>query len=83
MTRKKISIEDVDRLIRLYDPNRDMDINNTSKRSILSTILTQIGFYGQRNNVNAVEQAINAVVSRNLYMKQSEAATVIQKRIRK
>ncbi|KAA6362776.1 MAG: hypothetical protein EZS28_041697, partial [Streblomastix strix] len=83
MTRKKISIEDVDRLIRLYDPNRDMDINNTSKRSILSTVLTQIGFYGQRNNVNAVEQAINAVVSRNLYMRQSKAATVIQKRIRK
>ncbi|KAA6393393.1 MAG: hypothetical protein EZS28_011081 [Streblomastix strix] len=61
MTHKKLSIADVDRLIRLYDLNRVMDINNTQKRSILSTILTQIGFYGQLNNVNAVAQAIKAV----------------------
>ncbi|KAA6404464.1 MAG: hypothetical protein EZS28_000015 [Streblomastix strix] len=53
------------------------------KRSALSSILTKIGFYGQRNNVNAVEQAINAVVSRNIYMEQSKAATVIQNRVRK
>ncbi|KAA6365352.1 MAG: hypothetical protein EZS28_039121 [Streblomastix strix] len=53
------------------------------KRSAISSVLTKIGFYGQRNNVNAVEQAINAVVSRNIYMNQSKAATVIQQRIRK
>ncbi|KAA6401609.1 MAG: hypothetical protein EZS28_002871 [Streblomastix strix] len=53
------------------------------KRSALSSILTKIGFDGQRNNVNAVEQAINAVVSRRQFMRQTQAATVIQQRIRK
>ncbi|KAA6385875.1 MAG: hypothetical protein EZS28_018598 [Streblomastix strix] len=53
------------------------------KRSALSSILTKIGFYGQRNNVNAVEQAINAVVSRRQFMRQTQTATVMQNRIRK
>ncbi|KAA6361351.1 MAG: hypothetical protein EZS28_043123 [Streblomastix strix] len=83
MTRTKLSIAEVSRLLQLYDPNTNMNINDNQKRSILSKILTQIGFYGQRNNVNAVEQAIKAVVSRNLYLKQSNAATVIQQRVRK
>ncbi|KAA6373974.1 MAG: hypothetical protein EZS28_030500 [Streblomastix strix] len=60
-----------------------MNVNDQQKRSNLSSVLTKIGFYGQRNNVNAVEQAINAVVSRNIYMNQSKAATVIQNRVRK
>ncbi|KAA6370667.1 MAG: hypothetical protein EZS28_033806, partial [Streblomastix strix] len=64
-------------------PTTNMNVNDKQKRSILSTILTKIGFYGQRNNVNAVEQAINAAVSRNLFMKQSNAATGIQQRVRK
>ncbi|KAA6356704.1 MAG: hypothetical protein EZS28_047769 [Streblomastix strix] len=83
MTRTKISIEDVNRLLQLYDPNANMNVNDKQKRSNLSSILTKIGFYGQRNNVNAAEQAINAVVSRNIYMKQSKTATVIQNRVRK
>ncbi|KAA6400047.1 MAG: hypothetical protein EZS28_004435 [Streblomastix strix] len=78
MTRTKISIEVVNRLLQLYDSNANMNVNDQQKRSNLSSILTKIGFYGQRNNVNAVEQAINAVVSRNIYMEQSKAATVIQ-----
>ncbi|KAA6365209.1 MAG: hypothetical protein EZS28_039265, partial [Streblomastix strix] len=83
MTRTKLSIAEVSRLLQLYDPTTNMNINDNQKRSILSQILTKIGFYGQRNNVNAVEQAIKAVVSRNLYLKQSNAATVIQQRVRK
>ncbi|KAA6372968.1 MAG: hypothetical protein EZS28_031503, partial [Streblomastix strix] len=83
MTRTKISIEDVNRLLQLYNPTINMNVNDKQKRSNLSSILTKIGFYGQRNNVNAVEQAINAVVLRNIYMEQSKAATVIQNRVRK
>ncbi|KAA6383852.1 MAG: hypothetical protein EZS28_020622 [Streblomastix strix] len=63
MTRTKISIEDVNRLLQLYDPNTNMNVNDKQNRSNLSSILTKIGFYGQRNNVNTVQQAINAVVS--------------------
>jgi hypothetical protein len=29
MTHRKLSIEDVDRLVQLYDPNKDMNINKT------------------------------------------------------
>ncbi|KAA6376837.1 MAG: hypothetical protein EZS28_027635, partial [Streblomastix strix] len=83
MTRTKISIEDANRLLQLYDPNTNMNAIDKQKRSNISSILTKIGFYGQRNNVNVVEQAINAVVSRNIYMNQSKAATVIQNRVRK
>ncbi|KAA6388642.1 MAG: hypothetical protein EZS28_015831 [Streblomastix strix] len=82
MTRTKISIEDVNRLLQLYDPNTNINVNDQQKKSNLSSILSKIGFYGQRNNVNAVEQAINAVVSRNIYIEQSKAATVIQNRVR-
>ncbi|KAA6361140.1 MAG: hypothetical protein EZS28_043333, partial [Streblomastix strix] len=45
--------------------------------------LIKIGFYGYHNNVNAAQQAINEVVSCNIYMNQSKAATVIQNRVRK
>ncbi|KAA6387781.1 MAG: hypothetical protein EZS28_016690 [Streblomastix strix] len=83
MTRTKISIADVNRLLQLYDPNANMNVNDQQKRSNLSSILSKIGFYGQRNNVKAVEQAINAVVSRNIYMQQSKAANFIQNRVRK
>ncbi|KAA6377915.1 MAG: hypothetical protein EZS28_026557 [Streblomastix strix] len=83
MTRTKISIEDVNRLLQLYDPNANMNMNDKQKRSNLSSILTKIGFYGQRSNVNAVEQAINAAVSRKTYMKQSKAATDTQNHVRK
>ncbi|KAA6388752.1 MAG: hypothetical protein EZS28_015720 [Streblomastix strix] len=83
MTRTKISIEDVNRLFQLYDPTINTNVNDKQERSNLSSILTKIGFYGQRNNVNAEEQAINAVVSRNIYMEQSKAATVIQNLVRK
>ncbi|KAA6369445.1 MAG: hypothetical protein EZS28_035028, partial [Streblomastix strix] len=79
MTRTKISIENINRLLQLYDPNANMNMNDQQKRSNLSSVLSKIGFYGQHNNVNAVEQAINAVVSRNIYMNQSKAATVIYK----
>ncbi|KAA6398613.1 MAG: hypothetical protein EZS28_005858 [Streblomastix strix] len=82
MTRTKISIADVNRLLQLYDTNANMNVNDQQNRSNLSSILTKIGFYGQRNNVKAVEQAINAVVSRNIYMYQSKAATVIQNHVR-
>ncbi|KAA6400526.1 MAG: hypothetical protein EZS28_003948 [Streblomastix strix] len=63
MTRTKKSIAEVSRLLQLYDPNTNMNVNDKQKRSNLSSILSKIGFYGQRNNVIAVEQAINAVVS--------------------
>ncbi|KAA6404137.1 MAG: hypothetical protein EZS28_000340 [Streblomastix strix] len=65
----KISIAGVNRLLQLYDSNTDRNAINNMNRSMLSSILTKIGFYGQRNNVNAVEQAINAVVSRRQFMK--------------
>ncbi|KAA6400470.1 MAG: hypothetical protein EZS28_004009 [Streblomastix strix] len=83
MIRTKLSIADINRLLQLYDPNTNMNVNHKQKRSNLSSVLTKIGFYGQCKNVNAVEQAINAVVSRNIYMKQSKAATIIQNLVRK
>ncbi|KAA6389124.1 MAG: hypothetical protein EZS28_015348 [Streblomastix strix] len=63
MTRTTISIANVTRLLQLYDPTTNMNVIDEQQRPILSFILTKIGFYGQRNNVNAVKQAINAVVT--------------------
>ncbi|KAA6377404.1 MAG: hypothetical protein EZS28_027071 [Streblomastix strix] len=83
MTRTKISIADVNRLLKLQDPDTNMNANDKQKSSNLSSILTKIGFYGQRNNINAAEYSINAVVSCNIYKKQSKAATIIQQRVRK
>ncbi|KAA6353718.1 MAG: hypothetical protein EZS28_050755 [Streblomastix strix] len=83
MTRTKISIADINRLLQLYDPNANLNVIDKQKRSSSSSIMTKIGFYGQCNNFKAMEQAINAVVSRNVYMKQFKATTVIQNCIRK
>ncbi|KAA6337000.1 MAG: hypothetical protein EZS28_052829, partial [Streblomastix strix] len=62
----KIGIIKVQELIRLFDPSTVMPINQNEQRSKLSQILTQINYFGRRNDDQAVELAIIEHVEKQL-----------------
>ncbi|KAA6381093.1 MAG: hypothetical protein EZS28_023379 [Streblomastix strix] len=62
----KIGITKVQELIRLFDPSTIMPINQNEQRSKLSQILTQINYFGRRNDEQAVELAIIEHVEKQL-----------------
>ncbi|KAA6318448.1 MAG: hypothetical protein EZS28_054947, partial [Streblomastix strix] len=62
----KIGIAKVQELIRLFDPSTIMPINEKEQRSKLSQILTQINYFGRRNDEQEVELAIIEYIEKQL-----------------
>ncbi|KAA6328937.1 MAG: hypothetical protein EZS28_053661, partial [Streblomastix strix] len=62
----KIGIIKVQELIRLFDPSTIIPTNEKEQRTKLSQILTQINYFGRRNDEQAVELAIIEYIEKQL-----------------
>ncbi|KAA6354593.1 MAG: hypothetical protein EZS28_049880, partial [Streblomastix strix] len=62
----KIGIIKVQELIRLFDPSIIIPINEKEQRTKLSQILTQINYFGKRNDEQAIELAIIEHIEKQL-----------------
>ncbi|KAA6385792.1 MAG: hypothetical protein EZS28_018678, partial [Streblomastix strix] len=62
----KIRLDIVQELIKLFDPNTIIPISEKDQRTKLSQILTQINYFGKRNDEQAVELAIIEHVEKQL-----------------